>query len=43
MSEWQSARIQATQLVDDEKKNGFYIVTGIALRNAISAAIKAKD
>ena len=39
------ARISATSAVDDEWKNGFYIVTGMSLdlRNAISTAIKAKS
>lgn len=43
-NEKQSARIQATQLVDDEWKNGFYIVTGMSmeLRDKINKAIKAK-
>ena len=39
------ARISATSAVDDEWKNGFYIVTGMSLdlRNTINTAIKAKS
>lgn len=39
------ARVAATANVDDEWKNGFYIITGIlpALREKISQAIKAKS
>jgi ribonuclease T1 len=41
----QSARIQVTQQIDAEWRNGFYIVTGMSLelRNLINNAIKAKS
>ena len=44
-SEKSQARISATRAVDDEWKNGFYIVTGMSLdlRNAVNTAIKAKS
>ena len=39
------ARLAATATIDKEWRNGFYIITGmsLALRNAVSAAIKAKS
>jgi guanyl-specific ribonuclease Sa len=39
-----AAQIQATQAVDPEWRNGFYLVTGMSvdLRNQVEAAIKAK-
>ncbi len=39
------ARLTATTAVDDEWKNGFYIVTGMPLdlRNQVSQAIKSKS
>lgn len=42
--EREQARVTATEAVDAEWRNGFYIITGMSLdlRNAISAAIKAK-
>jgi ribonuclease T1 len=38
------ARVAATEAVDDEWKNGFYIVTGmsIELRDKVTRAIKLK-
>ncbi|NOQ13251.1 MAG: hypothetical protein GQ583_02065 [Methyloprofundus sp.] len=44
-AEKEQARIIATSTVDAEWRNGFYIITGMALelRNAINKAIKAKS
>ena len=43
-SEREQARTQATNQVDPEWRNGFYVITGMSLelRNALNQAIKAK-
>ena len=44
-AERDAARIQATEAVDAEWRNGFYIITGMSLdlRNQVVAAIKANS
>lgn len=44
-AERNQARVSATQSVDAEWRNGFYIITGMSsdLRHAVNAAIKAKS
>jgi hypothetical protein len=44
LTERNQARVNATQAIDADWRNGFYIITGMSLdlRNAINVAIKAK-